>query len=92
MINPNSQKLYPCPSFYLDHFVLNGRRYFKTSSRCLISDFGKYGMLPPLGRGCYLKIPVKDFNTAKKLYEEKRKEFMDRLNSNLNKGVQASLF
>lgn len=92
MITPNTLKLYPCPTSYLDHFVLNGRRYYKTAVRCLISDFGKYGMLPPKGRGWYLKIPTKDFNEAKKLYEIKRKEFNDRLNGNPNKGVQNSLF
>lgn len=92
MITPNVQKIYPAPSYYLDHFVVNGRRYFKTPARCLVSDLGRYGFLPPIDRGSYLKISTKDFNKAKALYDSKKKEFMDRLNGNLNKGVQLTLF
>lgn len=92
MITPNTQTLYPSPSSYLDHFVFGGRRYYKTSTRCLISDFGRYGMLPPKGRGWFLKIATKDFNKAKELYEINKQKYMDALNGNPNKGVQNSLF
>jgi hypothetical protein len=92
MIVPNTQKIYSAPSYYLDHFVVNGRRYFKTPARCLISDFGRYGFLPPIDRGLYLKISTKDFNIAKALYQSEKKKFMDRLNGNLNKGVKLTLF
>lgn len=59
---------------------------------CLISDYGKYGSLPPHGRGFYLKLPTKDYLNIKKQYDLKKSEYEKGLNRYLNKGVQNSLF
>lgn len=66
MIIPNSQKVYTCPTLYKDTFVFEGKRYYLLSDIALVSDYGKYGFLPPHGRGFYLKISKKEFH-AKKL-------------------------
>lgn len=92
MIASNSYTVYPAPSIYKEMFVLDGRRYFATSSRYLISEYGRHGMLPPVDRGSYVQIPAKDFKAAKKRYEEKHCEYNKALAGNLNKGVQLTLF
>lgn len=91
MIVPNSITVYPAPSNYKDHFVFGGRRYFQTASKCLISQYGKYGFLPPINRGSYEKISTKEFKQAKALYELEKKKYSDQLSGNLNKGVKTQL-
>jgi hypothetical protein len=41
----------------------------------LVSDYGDYGILPPIGKGFYLKLPMKDFKEAKTLYFEKKQAY-----------------
>lgn len=91
MIVPNSITLYPPPRYYKEHFVYGGRRYFKTDSKCLISSYGKNGFLPPIDRGSYEKIPVKDYKKAKALYELDKKKYVDSLMGNLNEEVKQQL-
>lgn len=91
MITPNSITLYPAPHIYKEHFVYGGRRYFKTDSKCLISQYGKHGFLPPIDRGYYLKISTKEFKEVKALYDLEKKNYSDQLNGNLNKGVKEHL-
>lgn len=88
MIAPNSQKLYLTPHGFTDHFIYLGRRYYLTMNRALISDYGKYGMCPPAGRGFYLVISKKEFKEAKSLYELQKINWNKALNGYLNKGVE----
>lgn len=93
LITPNTRKLFlaPSPKLLKDHFVYGGRRYFQTASKCLISQYGKHGFLPPIDRGAYEKISTKEFKQAKALYELEKKKYSDQLNGNLNKGVKTQL-
>lgn len=88
MIQLNSQKIYLCPSFYSEHFVFEGRRYYLTSSHALVSDYGKYGMMPPAGRGFYLLISKKEFKEIKEKYELQKNKFMTASQSYFNNGGQ----
>ena len=95
MIQPNTQKIYMAPSAIDIHFTHEGRRYYRADSGlCLISDYGKYGMMPPAGRGFYLKISSKEFNQAHAKYLEHKRNFLNALSSGYLKagGIQAPLF
>lgn len=69
-IIPNTRKLYMAPNPYSikEKFVFEGRRYFLLDNRALVSDYGKYGMLPPEDKGFYLEIPKGDFKKIKARY------------------------
>jgi len=69
VVHANTQKLYLAPHGYKDHFIYLGRRYYLTTDKALVSDYGKYGMCPPAGRGFYLVISKKEFKEAKELFE-----------------------
>lgn len=76
-IAPNSQTLYLYPVNSKESFILDGRRYILTYTRALISDYGNYGMLPPIGKGFYLEISKKEFNDALKKYNEQKQAFFN---------------
>jgi hypothetical protein len=76
-IQPNSQTLYLYPVNIKESFILDGRRYILTYTDALISDYGKYGMLPPEGKGFYLKLPKADFFAAQKRYNEQKQAFFN---------------
>lgn len=88
MIQSNSQKVYLAPSGFKDHFIYLGRRYYLTTDKALVSDYGKYGMCPPAGRGFYLVISKKEFKEAKSLFELQKINWTNALNGYLNKGVE----
>jgi hypothetical protein len=88
MITPNTQKLYLAPHVYIDHFIYLGQRYYLTADKALISDYGKYGMCPPAGRGFYLVISKKEFKEAKASYELQKINFNKAINGYLNRGVE----
>lgn len=91
-IQPNTQKIYLSPVNYLNTFVFEGRRYYETSSMCLVSDYGKYGILPPAGKGFYLRIAKKDFLTVQKKFIDFKSRSLSALSSGYLKtgGVQAT--
>lgn len=84
MISPNSITIYPAPKRYKDHFIYCGRRYFQTDTKCLISQYGKYGFLPPIDRGGYEIISTKEFKQAKFLFDIEKANYEKYLNGNLN--------
>ena len=94
MIQPNSQKIYLCPSFYVEHFVFEGRRYYLTASYALVSDYGNYGMRPPHGRGFYILLSKKEYKQIKERYEIEKRKYENASSSYLNIGgkLQLSLF
>ena len=94
MIQPNIQKIYLCPSFYVDHFIFDGRRYYLTPDKALVSDYGEYGMLPPEGRGFYILISKKEFKEAKANYKIEQQKFINASKGYLNIGgyTQPTLF
>lgn len=69
-IIPNTRKLYLSPNRDLvkDKFVFEGRRYYLLDNRALVSDYGRYGMLPPEDKGFYIEIPKGDFKKIKARY------------------------
>lgn len=88
-------KIYMAPSNYLDYFVYQGQRYYLTVNRALVSDYGKYGICPPLGRGFYTVISKKEFKEIKAAYELQKNNWQKALNGYLNNGgdrKQLSLF
>lgn len=91
-IVPNTKKVYMAPHNYEDSFILDSHRFYLSGDLALKSDYGKYGMVPPLGRGFYSKISKKEFKEAKALYIEKQSKFLKALNSGYLKagGVQSS--
>lgn len=91
-IQPNTQKVYTAPTNYIESFVLGNHRYYLTTDHALKSDYGRYGMCPPLGRGFYLKISKKEFKEAQKLFIQKKTNFLNALNSGYLKtgGVQTT--
>lgn len=88
MIQSNSQKIYFAPSSFIEHFIYLGRRYYLTANRAIVSDYGKFGMCPPAGRGYYLLISKKEFKEAKELFELQKINFRKALDGYLNKGVE----
>lgn len=91
VITPNTQKVYMAPSYYKECFVLDSHRYYLTDGHALKSDYGRYGMCPPIGRGFYNKISIKEYKEAYSLYIEKRSNYLKALNSGyLNAGGQQS--
>lgn len=74
-IVPNSQKLYLYPTNVKESFIFAGRRYILTYTIALVSDYGKYGMLPPEGRGFYLELPKGDYKAIQKRYNEQKEAF-----------------
>lgn len=91
MIQPNSYTSYPFPTVYLESFIYQSRRYVKTHTKCLINDYGKYGFLPPLGRGAYLKISPKEYKIAKQGYELEKQKYENSINGNLNLEAKTQL-
>lgn len=94
-IKPNTQKLYLSPVNYKETFIYLGRRYYLTFTHALISDYGDYGMLPPVGKGFYLILPKKDYKKAKEGYELQKINWYKALKGYLNNGgekQQLSLF
>lgn len=97
-IIPNTQKFYisPNPDLVKEKFVFEGRRYYLLDSYALVSDYGKYGMLPPEGKGFYLEIPKGDFKKIKARYIEQIQKIIYATKCGyLNKGgekTQLSLF
>lgn len=88
-------KVYLAPINYKEHFVYLGQRYYLTYSHALVSDYGKYGMCPPKGRGFYSIIGLKEYKKAKAAYEEQKINWQKALNGYLNNGgekQQLSLF
>lgn len=83
-----SQKLYIAPTNYTEHFVYLGRRYYLTADKALISDYGKYGMCPPMGRGFYVAISKKEFKEAQLGYQLQKINWQKALSGYLNNGVE----
>lgn len=88
MKSSNSTKFFTAPSSFKDHFVLDGRRYYGTSKGYFISDYSRYGWLPPMGRGLYTLISVKEFKQAKQKHYALHIEFIHSLLGDLNKKEQ----
>jgi len=87
----HGQKMYLAPTAYKDHFVYLGRRYYLTTDKAFISDYGRYGMCPPKGRGFYLLLSKKEFKQAKIGYELQKINWNNALNGNLNREVKTQL-